>query len=325
MPRRNLFAASLVLALAVPCLAADKIVLQGGAVAEGKVLRESPEEVVVQQGDRELRIPRKKVVRIELDPASVVVDEALAGKLGCQVNADRIAAGEAILSTWPASRGTLDFALRHPEMPVRLEATHLLRRPQVTDFHDRVLQRIGDREAVVRMIALRVLRSREIRDAEPRVIKLLELDPDASVRMEATLALEQVGTEACLDVVLAAYTREPAGSTKRRLLGVLKKLTGEDLGEEASAWQPAVERAKTRAARAKGAKTPAGSRPAAPQDGAKDAPPAPPPVKLRPLAPTSPAPAGEGAKDGARAPADGRDPAAPVPPGETPPAESSSK
>jgi HEAT repeat protein len=290
-----------VLALAAAAASAgDRVRLEGGAVAEGVVVHQTPDEIVLKQGDREIHLPRARVLGVELDPVAPAGDPLLAAKLGDEIPSVRVAAGEEIVRTWPASRGTFDLALSHSSSAVRLEATHLLSREELSDVHDRIVAKVSDVHPSVRMAAVRALRQRKIDDAEPKLIALVASDPDAPVRAEALVTLEIVGTPACLEVVLDQFERETIKSMRRRMLRVLRRITGEDAGEDVALWRKAVERAHARALAPKdpaAPQTPAAGNPAAPAAPANPAPAgatsAPRPVSAPPGAATKPETPGE--------------------------------
>lgn len=277
----NLRIAGLALGLlALPALAADKVVLRSGDTVEGTVVETTDDVVVLQVGDATRSIPRRLVERVERDAAApgaagakraddpqvAGVDVALLARLADASATVRGAAMDAVVLGWPGTAPTLDAALRHADPVVRREAVSLLDRKELGDVGARVRAAITDPDAAVRALAIRQVRIRKVDGVEPVLARLLVQDPVVMVRFEALRTLEDVGTPACLDAVLTAWCAEPKETEKdrrRRYLRVLKKLTGEDAGSDRDAnrdaWRIAIE-----AAVARGGPKPAPKDPEAP-------------------------------------------------------------
>lgn len=294
MPMRRLLAAASLTLLAGVASATDRVVLEGGAAAEGEIVSESETSIVLRQRGKDVEIPRRLVKSVERDvkkkdPAPGARDEPAArgdggsqepaardagagdaapaeakpsAKLGTKAaegkgevdpklvalmespeNADKRAAIDQVVAGWPGTKASLEAMLEHRSGDVRLVATQILEREEIGDTLEWVRKRMSDEAASVRQTAVRAARLRDYHTLEPRVIELLQYDADPSVRAETLRFLEDRGSGACLDVVLAQFEHEKDKGGRRRLLRVLKRHTGESHGEDIEAWREAVKRA----------------------------------------------------------------------------------
>jgi hypothetical protein len=162
---------------------------------------------------------------------------------------DRAEAAAQIRAGWPATRPTIEVLLANPDAVVRVGAASILLQPELVDTAVHAPGLLVDSSALVRCIGVRVARRGKAAGVEPTLIAALANDPDAAVKYEALRALEDIGTPACLTEVAAQFEREKDVRKRRRYLRVLRRLTGENHGDDAfEAWHAAAERAQRRAA-----------------------------------------------------------------------------
>jgi HEAT repeat protein len=185
--------------------------------------------------------------------AAPAPDAKLLERLASAKTDVRAAAVEEIAAGWPSTAPTLDAALRHTSAEVRGEAASLVARPELKDAEALVRKAVSDPDPAVRVLAVRAVRKRSMKDVEPVLARMLLRDAAVAVRLEALRSLEDVGTSACLEAVLEAWRAEPPDAPEdraRRYLRVLRKITLEDSGTKPDAWGPAIERARRREAEA---------------------------------------------------------------------------
>lgn len=161
--------------------------------------------------------------------------------------ADRAAAAELLVATWPDSTPILDEALASKSPDMRLEAVGMLGREELGDQRERILSKLSDSNENVRRQAVRVGRKLKWPEIEPHLTQIITSDPSWPVRQEALRGLEDRGTTKCLRVVLAGYMSEKNADRKSRFRRVLVAVIGTDHGEDVEAWAAAVTEAITKA------------------------------------------------------------------------------
>lgn len=172
----------------------------------------------------------------------LAIDFAAIAKIETGTPVERATALRSIGDAWPRSRPTFEAALTHRAAAVRLAAISLLGDVNVADPALYVAETISDPAPAVRRIAVRLVRTLALRALEPRLIAKVASDVDRGVKVEALRSLEEVGTAACLPAVLREMTSDPETTTRPRYLRVLRRVTGEDCGDDVEAWGAAVER-----------------------------------------------------------------------------------
>jgi len=233
--------AALLVLLLVPALA-------GGRAAAGDDVEKKPAPAAAAEGAEAEKPPAR--TEEQLAELQKKILEGLADSKP-QV---RAAAADAIVFAWPDSKIVLDAALASDRAEVRCEATCLLRREELGDMRERIVPRLADSEARVRMFAVRAARRLEWPEIEPEFIRLLNGDVSWLVLQETLRGLEDRGTAACLQSVFRGWQAEHNDDHRLRFKRVLVKLLKNDFGDELDKWRAAIEQAESAARAAKAAK-----------------------------------------------------------------------
>jgi hypothetical protein len=276
--RATLALTALLLAAAAGGARADDVVtLKSGTKMTGVVVAESDEQIELRVGAEIVKVPRRVVESVQRDrnaapapapataaPAAAAAETKTAPKrLGGADEAaapaakpdpallktldgpDAVDAVDAIAKQWPGSAPTLDAALAHRSVAVRRVAVAALGRAEITNVGSRVLAACRDEDASVRLLGVRLVRSRKVGDSESLLIRILQSDTSTPVRLEALRSLEDTGSLACADAVLERMLATTETDVRRRYVRVLRKLTGEQhAADDEEGWRGAVARAK---------------------------------------------------------------------------------
>ncbi len=154
--------------------------------------------------------------------------------------ADRARGIDKLLANWPDSKPVLEAALESRSARVRLTVTHVLRLRFLSDTTSWIRRRMADRDAAVRVLAVRAARHRRLENVEEALIRLVRKDPRWAVQQEALRALETLGTTECLDEVLCGWEWAENDDQRRRYKRVLVRIVGRDVGDDYEGWFDAI-------------------------------------------------------------------------------------
>jgi hypothetical protein len=290
--RQLALAAVALVAVAVAARADDRVVFHEGGDVRGVVESQDDDTVVIRVGTERRRYPRRLVLRVDLDPAlrtkaptpgAAASPDASNAKTPAPESSARPAAAEpqapttltsadrellrqvetgsaaereialaAIGAAWPRTKPLFDTMVAHPTVAVRLAATALLGDGRVPAPLPYVSELLSDTAPSVRRTATRLVRTLRLTTLESRILAKLA-DADRAVRAEAIRTLEEIASPASLQTLVDQWYLEADLSLRPRFLRVLRKVTGEDHGEDVDKWREAVERARRRAEDAKSA------------------------------------------------------------------------